>query len=281
MAGPSGVRKAIEAHYTDLSAQQRQAADYLLAHQRTCFALSVKQLARAARVSEATLVRFARQVGYRGYHELRAALMREAQDDLSPEARFASTPAGTPASTLRRVLAQDESNLRNTARYLAPETFAAAVTALHRAPAIATLGLGVSSILARLAAYELFQIGRRAEVLLRDTLTLVEQIDRLSERTAVLSFSLPPYSKQTLAAAERARARKLPLLAVTDGVRAPISAHADLVLHVHSDNLLYTNSVTAAVGVTNALVTELALRDRGRALARLRAVNRASRDEYV
>jgi len=71
----SSVRSAIEARYRDLTAQQRRAADYLLAHHRTAFAQSVHDMARAARVSEATLVRFARGIGYGGFQELRAALM--------------------------------------------------------------------------------------------------------------------------------------------------------------------------------------------------------------
>lgn len=102
----SPVCAAIQAGYERLSAQQRRAADYLLANHRLAFALSVHELAGAAEVSQATLVRFAREIGYAGYQELRAALMAEAKQGqgLAPEDRFAfEPPSGTAVETVGKV----------------------------------------------------------------------------------------------------------------------------------------------------------------------------------
>lgn len=285
------MRQSIEACYAKLTAQQRRAAEYLLAHLHTAFAMSVSDLAQAAQVSEATLVRFAREIGFKGYHELRAALMDEARQDLSPEDRFAyEAPSSEPASTMVRVAKSEVDNIQRTADELDPGELKRFVTRLGKASLVATMGLGVSAILARLAQYLLFQIGVRAELVSRETVTLAEQIELLPRQTALLVFSLPPYSRQTIEAAARARERKLTVLAITDdsggngddgGDGAPIGKYAHAVLRCHSRNVLFTNSLSSPIILLNAVVTDLALANKAHALRHLKTMDRASQGEYL
>jgi DNA-binding MurR/RpiR family transcriptional regulator len=268
----STVRAAIEVAYGRLSAQQRRAADFLLAssNYRTAFGLSVQEMASAAAVSEATLVRFSREIGYAGYHELRAALMSEAQQGLAPADRFAlAERSREPAGTVVDVARQEVDNINRTIDDLDPRAFRRVVQRLQGAELVVTVGLGVSTVLARLAAYQLMQIGVRAEFLMRDMLTLVEQVAQLPRKTVVLVYCLPPYSKQTLAAAAGARERRLAVVGITDGLHSPLCEHTSAVLTVRCDNILFTNSLSSALVVTNALVTEIALADKSRALKQL------------
>jgi DNA-binding MurR/RpiR family transcriptional regulator len=280
------VRQSIEACYAKLTSQQRRAADYLLANQHTAFAMSVSELAHTAQVSEATLVRFAREIGFKGYHELRAALMGEARQDLSPEDRFAyEAPSREPASTMARVAKSEVDNIQRTAEEVDPRELKRFVTRLGKASLVATMGLGVSAILARLAQYLLFQIGVRAELVSREAVTLAEQVELLPRQTALLVFSLPPYSRQTIEAAARARERKLTVLAITDDSGdsdgAPIGKYAHAVLRCHSRNVLFTNSLSSPLILLNAVVTDLALANKANALRHLKTMDRASHGEYL
>ncbi len=282
MAAQTTVRNAIETGYTELSEQQRRAADYLLAHETTAFALSVQELAAAAEVSEATLVRFARRVGYGGYHELRTALMREAQRDRQPGDRFAAEPASdAPADTLARVAANELANIQRTASDLDRRALRQAVKALDRAERVACVGVGASAVVAQAAAYQLFQIGVQAHAVARDVLSIAEQVEHLPRKTALLVASMSPYSKVTVAAAERARARRLAVVAVTDSYDAPIRSHASASLIVASDNILFTHSLSGALLAVSALVTELALSNKPRALRQLEVTDRAARGDYL
>lgn len=274
---PSTVRDAISEHYGALSAQQKRAADYLLANHRVAFALSVHDLAEQASVSEATLVRFAREIGYAGYQELRAALMDEAKQGLAPEDRFAyEPPSGKPVETVGKVARQEVDNVNRTIDDLDPRQFARFIKRLEEGATVATVGLGVSTILAQLAAYQLGQIGVSARFLDSQLLTLVEQVDLLPGRSRILAFGFPPYSRQTVAAVQRARARRVPVLAITDGPDSPLAKNATHALYARSANVLFTNSLSGAIVLINAVVTELALADKPRALKRLRA----SQDAY-
>jgi DNA-binding MurR/RpiR family transcriptional regulator len=278
----SAVRKALESQYASLTSQQRRAADYLLSHQRTVFAMSVQELARAADVSEATLVRFARRLGFDGYLELRSALTDEAKRDLLPEDRFAfEEPSAGPAGTAAKVARQEVENINRTLAALEPKQLERFVGSLREAEVIATLGLGVSALLARLAAYSFFQAGLRAEAIERNVLTLVEQVDRLPKAAAVLAFSFPPYSKDTASALEHARKRRLDVLLVTDGQHSPLVPHATARLFARTENILYTNAISGPVMLINTLATELALANKSRALHHLRKTNEALIGEHI
>ena len=281
-APESAVRKRIESRYASLSAQQQRAADYLLSNQRTAFSMSVQELARTASVSEATLVRLARSLGFDGYLQLRAAQVEEAKRHLLPEDRFAyEEPSVDPTGTVAKVARQEVENINRTIEQIDPKQLRRFVDALRRADIVATIGLGVSSVLARFAAYSLFQAGLRSEVLLRDILTVVEQIDRLPKRATVLGFAFPPYSKDTALALARARERKFPVLLITDRPQSAVAATATACLYARTDNVLYTNSISGPVVLINALATELALEDKSKALHHVRATTKALTDEYL
>jgi DNA-binding MurR/RpiR family transcriptional regulator len=278
----AALRSLLEARYHSLSAQKRRAADYLLEHHETSFSLSVQDVARAAHVSEATVVRLARDLGFGGYLELRAALTAAATRALRPEDRFAfEKPTRAPSETVVKVATQEVENINRTVAGLDPVQLGLFVDRLRHAELIATVGLGVSAILARLAAYLFYQIGMRAQPLLRDTLSLGEQVESLPPRAVVLAIAFPRYSRQTLDAAERARRRGLPVLALTDGLRSPLAPLAEASLFARSENVLFTNSLSGATVVLNALVTDLALDDKERTLAHVAAIDQAAAEEVV
>lgn len=282
MQHESEFRKLLESRYGSLKGQRRRAADYLLAHYRTAFSLSVQELAREAKVSEATLVRFARSVGFDGYLELRAALTEEAKRGLLPEDRFAfEEPSRMPTGTLEKVARTEVENINRTLDEVDSKELKRFVDHLRKAELVATMGLGVSALLSRFAAYLLFQAGLRTEPLVRDVVTLLEQVEQLPKKTAVLAFAFPPYSKDTAVAAARAAERKLPVLLVTDGPRSPLVAFATVVLYARTENVLYTNSVAAVTVLLNGIATDLALANKPRALEQLRASNRALKDEFL
>ncbi len=275
------MRQAIELAFAQLSAQQRRVAQYLLAHQATAFGLSVHELARAADVSEATVVRFAKQVGYSGYLELRAALTGEAKADLSPARRFAARPPRPSSGTLEEVAEAELRNLRAAVDEVDRAALAQLCRRLRGAVHVGTMGLGVSSICARMAAYSLSQVGIRSAYLARETLSLPEQVALLPARAAVWAFAFPPYSRETVAAARQARSRGLAVVAITDGVASPLREHAHATLYARGENLLFTNNISATLLLVNAIVTDLALTDKRRALAQLRALEAAGADDVI
>ena len=67
----------------DLTRQQQKIADYFVKNQNRVCTMSLIKVAREIGVSDASVVRFARAIGYKGFSDLKAELYENVTEDLS------------------------------------------------------------------------------------------------------------------------------------------------------------------------------------------------------
>jgi len=121
----SKLKKIIIEKYPELSRKEKKIADYIIQNQQTIFALSGKELSKNTRVSEATIVRFAQHLGFKGFLNLKTQLITEAKEKMMPEDRFKFMTRGkNHISTVIRVAKQDVENINQTINQIDPEQFA-------------------------------------------------------------------------------------------------------------------------------------------------------------
>ena len=84
------------------SAKERKVADYIIANPQDAVHPSIEELSETIGVSESTLVRFVRKLGYGGYQQFRIALATEtvAPDSLVYEARSEATATTRRSSSV-------------------------------------------------------------------------------------------------------------------------------------------------------------------------------------
>jgi DNA-binding MurR/RpiR family transcriptional regulator len=268
------LKSVIRSRYPSLPGNQRKIADYLIHHLQEAPFLSVVDLERRTGTSRATVVRLARSLGFAGFLELRSRLLASVQTQLTPAAAF-PIPAGKGlGDTLTAVAQQDVRNINHTINQLERESFAEIAGMILKAGRVHTAGLGISSLMAQILAYSLNQAAVRAVSFVHDYETFMEQLAFVTGHDLLIVFSFPPYSRETIDLARAAASRKIPVVALTDRVTSPVSFHATKVLAIRSKNMLFTNSFSAISVVINALVTEVALRNRVKALRLQRQVEK-------
>ena len=74
----------VQKRYQFLTDNQKKVAEWFLAKGHEAAFLTTAQLARQAKTSEATIVRFARALGFQGYPDLQKELQRDIKNELSP-----------------------------------------------------------------------------------------------------------------------------------------------------------------------------------------------------
>ena len=67
----------IRSQYSSLSTKEKQIADFILENPKESVNPSIEELAERIGISESTMVRFAKKLGYSGYQRFRIALARE------------------------------------------------------------------------------------------------------------------------------------------------------------------------------------------------------------
>jgi DNA-binding MurR/RpiR family transcriptional regulator len=107
------------------------------------------------------------------------------------------------------------------------------------------------------------------------------QVANLGPRDLLVVVSFAPYSRETVDAAGFAKQNGIPVLAFSDRKDAPVSAHADILVPVPSENLLFSFSVTSFAALSHAFAIVLAARDQHGTLKRLKAADRVAKPLFV
>jgi len=254
--GEADFKALIWRSYNDCPPQQRQVAEFVLEHLRELPFLTIPEVARRSGASEATIVRFAKSLGYKGFspfkRQLTAVLHRPGMPRMEERGPLQE-------STLQAIAAMERENIQETVSQLDPAHLRQLAEDLVRADDIFTFGLGISFPLAELLTYHLGQVGLRA-CTLPTSFSLPEEL-LVSARSGdlLIVFSLPPYSRTTLDLLKAARGQKVRTYAIVDRAVAPAALEADGHLQVETRNVLFTNALASSLVVINALTTEIAL----------------------
>jgi DNA-binding MurR/RpiR family transcriptional regulator len=267
---PIDLPLLVQTAYPDLPENQRKVADILLQRIREVPFLSVIELEKLSGTSKATVVRLAQSLGFSGYLELRERVREDVQSEITDGLTYPLLSGETDEETLTTVARQDVQNINQTITQIDREVFARVTTMFLKANRVYTFGLGISSLLARVLAYSLNQVAVRATAFAHEHETFFEQIHQVTPADVAVAFSFHPYSRETIDTAQTLARKGVPVVAVTDRVTSPVSFVSKAVLPIASQNLLFTNSISAVSVLINALTTEVALHNKGRATGNLR-----------
>jgi RpiR family transcriptional regulator, carbohydrate utilization regulator len=211
-----------------LRESERKIGEYVLANASEVVFLSVTDLADRTGTSEASVIRFARQLGYPGYAALKISLALELRDAAArlPTELAASTDAG---AIKRRVLQLSIESLKDTAQLLDDASLEAAVAAIVGARRIEIYGVGGSAVAAQAAGIAFMHIGLPA-VSLTDPHLQIVAATQLRPGDVALAISKSGSSRDIVEALQEARDAGATCICMTRYARSPITQVAHITL---------------------------------------------------
>ncbi len=267
----------------ELPRNQRVLAKFVLSNYQGVAFANVKELARLSGVSEATIIRFARALGFSGYPSFQKEVRRLVRADLKGTERFelAGPPdtvaakaggkrsIGTTAesSPIEPVILKELENINQLAELHDPKAFRAAVAALALASQVVSIGSRSTASLAHHLWFGLTKIGLPATRVLSVTTETYDRLNGLDRRACVVLFSFPRYLRETLRLREFLRKKGVKVLAVTDSPFSPVQG--DINLHAPVESASFVGFHCAPLILINALLHQLSLADRKRTLGAL------------
>ena len=221
--------------------------------------MTASKLGENVGVSESTVVRFATEMGFKGYPELQKELQQMIKSKLTAVQRMeVSSNLIGEDDAIKKVLNGDIELIRDTLESVSDVEFKSAVETINRAKKIYILGVRSS---AALASFLYFYLNPVCEnVVLVDTSSgseMFEQVFRISEDDVCVAISFPRYSKQTINALRFINDRGTKIIAITDSTVSPIAEYADTLLVAKSDMVSVVDSLVAPLSLINALIVAL------------------------
>ena len=252
----------IEAKYEKMSKGQKRLAEYVKENYDKAVFLTAARLGEIVGVSESTVVRFATQLGYRGYPEFQKALGELVRMKLNSIQRMEVTYGRiSQGEILTSVLHSDIEKIKLTMEAIDHEAFEMAVDTILKAKRIYVIGIRSCSPLASFLSFYLNLICENVTAVNTNSSSeIFEQLIRVSEDDVVIGISFPRYSMRTLKALEFASNRKATVITLTDSVHSPMTLYSSCNLIARSDMASIVDSLVAPLSVINALIVAICMK---------------------
>ena len=269
------VLALIEASYHTFSKGQRRIADFVSENYDKAVSMTAARLGQTVGVSESTVVRFAIELGYKGFPQFQKALKELVKKRLSSVQRMklASDKLSAGENMVSAVIQDDIRNLNATAQMVDQEAFQKAVDLIDQARKVYVVGGRSCGMLASFLTYYLNYIRDRVHLVSSDSLTeSLEEIYRIGEEDVVVAISFPRYSLKTQQTVAFAKNRQARIVAITDGEQSPLNRYADCCIFARSDMVSFVDSLVAPLSVINALLAAISLRNKDSVTETLRSM---------
>ena len=248
------ILSVIETKFGSLSKGRRRIAEYILKNYDKAAFMTANKLALKTDVSESTVVRFAAELGYDGYPEMRRALQDTIRSKLTSVQRIQVAKDTIDSSDiLSHVLSSDIDQIRLTMEETDGDDFARAVESIVNANNIYIFGLRSSSFLANFMGFYFNLLFSNSRVL-SESPSVFEELIRLSEGDVLIAISFPRYSQRTISAIDYAHDVGAEIIAITDSRMSPLTKLADITLCAKSDMVSFLDTLVAPLSLINALI---------------------------
>lgn len=257
----TSILPELRARLPRLSRAAARVARLAIAHPGDVARMTIGEIARAAEVSEPTVIRFCRALGHAGWPDFKVRLAASLMAGV-PYVHSSLRPDESVAGLTGKVFDNAVSALLRVRDALDPAAVESAIDLLARARRIEFYGVGNSGIVAADAQHKFFRYDL-AVAAYSDSHVQAMAASLLGPADALVAISHSGRSRELLEAAGLARANGCPLIAVTAS-GTPLAELATLHLRADTqeDTALYSPMLSrlAHLAIIDVLALGVALR---------------------
>lgn len=277
---PSSLLK-IKGAYSVFRKAERRIADAILQNPEEVINLSITELAERSDVSESTVVRFCKTLGYKGYYELKISIARELI--ISPQQIYEEINLNdTVAAVKNKVFQSNILALQDTIKILKDQELEIAVEAIATARMVVFYGMATSAAVALDSAHKFLRINIWS-VSYSDTHMQAISAALLGKEDVAIGISHSGSSKDVVDALRIARQNGATTICITHHTKSPITKVADIKLYTAArENAFRSDAMTsriAQLSILDVLYVSVALKRYDESLRSIEKTNAALADK--
>ena len=252
----------MEERRSQMSKGQKRLADYVSKNYDKAVFLTAAKLGEVVGVSESTVVRFATQLGYKGYPGFQKALEELVRNKLNSIQRMEVTYGRISQSEIiEAVLHSDIEKIKLTLEAIDQKAFDLAIDTLLNAKRVYVIGIRSCAPLASFLSFYLNLVCENVTLVNTNSSSeIFEQLIRINEEDVIVGISSPRYSILTRKALSFSKKREAKVITLTDSVHSPMNLYSSCNLIARSDMASIVDSLVAPLSVINALVVALCMK---------------------
>jgi DNA-binding MurR/RpiR family transcriptional regulator len=276
MEGLDSFRRRLESHFPRLTKSEQKIASYLLTDLDQAAFLTASELANHLDVSEATVVRFAKSIGYDSFPKLRRSIQEMYRVKATPATRLQRKLADLQDKeehVLSQIIDMELQYLSEVLHSVKTTDFDRAVKIVANAQRIFVFGQGASRFLADLVEFRLRRFGMNAHSVTESGRDIVEKLLLLQRGDVVIANVFHRITGEGVAMLERARAVGCQVVLLTDILEPGFKDKADVILTARRGPVSTFHSLTVPMAILNAMILAIAMTKTDETLSSLKQLD--------
>jgi DNA-binding MurR/RpiR family transcriptional regulator len=243
-------------------------ADAILTSPEIASGMNISQIADKSGTSVASVVRFCKTLGFKGYPEFRMALIGQLSRQIAQGTELhldgGITVDDSAAELIRKIAYADALAIKTTAERLDVETFTKTVDVWESASTIGIIGFASSGYVAMDLQLKLNRLGKRS-IAWSDLHTALTSISLLKKGDVLVAISHSGTTLDIIDVISEFKEKGITIVLITNALRSPATAIADLVLFTSARETTLRSGATASriaqLTVVDCLCVSLAQRN--------------------
>jgi len=268
--------------YDDLPKQQKKIADYIIRHFDEVVFLSITKLATVLDVSEATIVRFAQNLGHKGFPELKNDLVKYYREYLTPGERMKRSIETMPDDPFNyaQMVDSEIQLLKSSVTTIDRESLKEAVDAILTAKTIYVFGNGGNECLANHLSFRLSRFKLKVIQQSVSGKNLFEKLLVIDKNNLIIDYHFYKSTIDFRRLMDVCEEKHIPVLLITDSILPPLVKKAKIVLHAERGPAGTFHSQVVPVAINNAIIDGVASRLGKKAIRALSELSEMRKKHY-
>ena len=225
----TSVAGLIRTKYKTLSAPQQQVADYVLANPDEVITLTLAALSAACSVSEPTVMRFLRKLGYKSYQVFRVNIAQESAQD-SGQSIYSDVDLDDSAATImEKVLSSTKCALDDLPQVFDPNAVEEICRCISGAGKVIVIGVGATAAIAFDFQHKMLRLGIEARFC-NDAHIINISCNNLDGDSLLVAISHSGESREILSGVDIARENGAKVCAITSFSNSTLAKQANILL---------------------------------------------------
>ena len=261
-----------------LPKRQLQLARFIHASPHEAAFMNSVEMAKAAGVSNPTVIRLAYRLGFSGFPDFQKALQMATVRRVEQLEKF----SGEEEGLCQRVLSLEFQVLRDMKEKLDANSVSRAVELLESRRTVFVVGLFANTCLADYLGYFLSILRENVQVLVDFDHEAYGRIRDAGPDSVAVVYSFPRYPSGTQSLARLFRKEGIPVIGVTDGGMSPLASLSDLLLEAPMKFITFIDPCAGAFAMTHALLSAFYMKNPEKMRRRLKGFEEfaAARDLF-
>lgn len=234
-----------------LTKKSRMIAQFIIDNKEKVAFMPATQIANELGISDVTVIRFARSLGYKGYSDMQKSM----QENISKNMQQPYPYADSPGERMKKVMKDDKEelvslvvsnsveNIESCLKKNAGEKFAEAAKAIAESGKKITIGFWGSAPLAHYLYIKLGYICNQVSKITEPGPESMSKLLMLTEEDCVIVVSSGRYPKASITAAQMGKERGAKVILITDREVSPLKEFADYMIVAPNAGISFSNQV--------------------------------------